>query len=91
MCIPFDPKKASTLASKLEIETEVAVESYKEVFVQWMEEKGSEKCTYGQLVCALFESGLAKLASRLRPICEYHQEYNIEREGLLCYLEYYSA
>ena len=70
-CIPFHKEKTHLLASSLGIESEVGdCQSYKQICLRWLEVKGTDHCTLGQLTIALFKSELARLVSRLRPICK---------------------
>ena len=70
-CVLFDQDKARLLASSLGIESEGSeCQGYKEICLRWLEVNGADHCTLGQLTIALFKSELARLVSRLRPICE---------------------
>ena len=68
--VKFEPATAHLLASYLGIGLRGSnVESYKEVCKLWVNNKAGQ-CTLGQLVCALFRSGLARLTCGIRPICK---------------------
>lgn len=70
-CTTFEHAKARLLAKHLRIESEgSSCQGYKEICSRWIEAKGADLCTLGQLVVALLQSGLARLVSGLRPICK---------------------
>ena len=64
----FEPAKAKLLARNLRL-WGINFESYKDVCKLWVNNKAGQ-CTLGQLVCALFRSGLARLTCGLRPVCK---------------------
>lgn len=68
-CVPFEQEKAQLLAQNLEIDLGDC-QTYKDVCLKCLEVMGSDKCTLGQVVCAFFRSGLARLCCELRPICK---------------------
>ena len=68
--VAFESAKAHLLARNLGIGLKGSnVMSYKEVCKLWLNNNAGQ-CTLGQLVCALFRSGLARLACGLRPTCK---------------------